>query len=117
MTAPSIQGWTVLSLAGEIDIARLQELEELIAFNCNGDCSNTVVDLSDVEFMDSTGIAWLLRSHALFVDRERRFTVVVPESLDRIFELTGLGDAFDIHRSVEAATRNVSSPMEQRRRG
>jgi anti-anti-sigma factor len=104
MAAPSSDGWAILRVEGEIDIARLQELEDLIAANCNGACTDTVVDLSNVEFMDSTGMAWLLRSRDLVLDRERRFTVVVPKSLDLIFELTGLSDAFDIHRSLGEAT-------------
>jgi anti-anti-sigma factor len=96
MATPSSAGWAVLRVAGEIDLARLEELEDLIASNCNGDCSDTVVDLSDVEFMDSTGMAWLLRSRDIFLDRDHRFAVVVPTSLDRIFDLTGLGSAFEI---------------------
>ena len=110
MTAPSSDGWTILKVGGEIDIARLPELEDLIASKCNGNCADTVIDLSEVEFMDSTGIAWLLRSRDLFHDRERRFSLVLPESLDRIFELTGLSDAFAIHRTLEHAT-GVETPI------
>lgn len=69
MTAPSLDGWTVLRVEGEIDIARLEELEDLVLAECSGDCSDTVVDLSNVEFIDTTGVAWLLRSRDLFLDR------------------------------------------------
>ena len=102
---PSSERWSILSVAGEIDLARLQELEDLVAAHIDGVYSGTVVDLSGVEFMDSTGIGWLLRSRDLFHDRGRRFSVVVPESLDRIFELAGLGNAFEIRRSLEDAVR------------
>ena len=104
MTAPSSDGWAILRVAGEIDLARMQELEDLIAANCNGNCPDTVVDLSDVGFMDSTGVAWLIRSRQLFHDRGRRLVLVVPTSLDRIFELSGLTETFAVHRSLEDAT-------------
>lgn len=114
MTAPSLDGWKVLQVDGEIDIARLDELEDLVLAECSGDCSDTVVDLSNVEFIDTTGVAWLLRSRDLFLDRGRRFALVVPESLDRIFELTGLTNAFEMYRSLHQhvnADRAPESPL------
>ena len=104
MTAPSSDGWVILAVSGEIDLARMQELEALVAAHCNGNCPDTVVDLSDVQFMDSTGVAWLLRSRMLFNERGRRLVVVVPTALDRIFELSGLHETFERHRSLEDAT-------------
>ena len=105
MTTPSGHGWIVLKVGGEVDISRQDELEDLVAANCEGHRSDTVVDLTEVVFMDSTGLRWLMRTQDLLVDRGRRFSVVMPESLDRLLKISGFTESFDIHRSLEDATR------------
>ena len=104
MTATSAQGWVVLTVDGEIDLARQDELEDLVA--ANGDLSSHVVfDLTQVTFMDSTGLGWLLRSQDMLAERGARCAVVLPTTLDRLFTAAGISDHFDIHRSIEDATR------------
>ena len=104
MTATSAQGWVVLKVDGDVDLARRQELEDLVAANDDRH-SNLVFDLTDVTFMDSTGLGWLLRSQDLLADRGGRCVVVLPTRLDRLFTAAGITDQFEIHRSVEEATR------------
>ena len=104
MTATSAQGWVVLTVDGEIDLARRDELEDMVA--ANGDhSSNVVFDLTQVTFMDSTGLGWLLRSQDMLTERGARCAVVLPTTLDRLFTAAGISDHFDIHRSIEDATR------------
>ena len=103
MTTTSAQGWVVLKVDGDVDLARRQELEDLVAAK-DDRYSNLVFDLSDVTFMDSTGLGWLLRSQDLLADRGGQCVVVLPTTLDRLFSAAGITDQFEIHRSVEEAT-------------
>jgi anti-anti-sigma factor len=55
-------GCSQLSLAGELDLAAVAELDRAAAgLHTNGGGATTVVDLTRVSFVDSSVIAWLLR--------------------------------------------------------
>jgi anti-anti-sigma factor len=55
-------GCSELSLAGEIDIAAVAELDRAsAALHANGGGATVVVDLARASFVDSSVIAWLLR--------------------------------------------------------
>ncbi len=85
----------VVAPAGELDLASADVLEREIR-GLPGDVERVVVDLRDVEFIDSTGLRLLLsvRNGAM---RERRHLLVVPgpPRVQRIFELTGTRGLFD----------------------
>jgi anti-anti-sigma factor len=51
-------------LGGEVDMASAQMLEETLAEACATGAKEIVVDLSGVEFMDSTGLSALLQGKA-----------------------------------------------------
>jgi anti-anti-sigma factor len=89
-------GLPVIHLGGELDISNIPavetELEPLLA----GAGDRAVFDLSALRFMDSSGIALLLRA------REQVGDVVVrnPSAvIQRIIEATGLGDTLPIESS------------------
>ena len=88
-----------LTLTGEIDLANatdyLGEAREMIA-ECDMDSCFTI-DLSEVTFMDSTGLGMLVdvRKVATDVGIELRLAGT-PWCVSRLLEITGLDDHFDI---------------------
>jgi anti-sigma B factor antagonist len=80
-----------LKLTGELDLETTPELDEQLAAIDGGHLGRLLVDLSGVEFMDSTGLAAILRAqrsadssgHTLSL---RRATGQVK----RLFDLTGM---------------------------
>ena len=65
-----------------------------------------VVDLGRVEFLDSTGLGVLVGAHRRLRARDGSLDLVCPhERLLKVFRITGLDNVFDIHASVEDATR------------
>ncbi len=93
------QGWLVVGAAGEIDIATADALDQALAEN-----RNTVLDLSDVSFMDSTGLRTLVGVHNRLSEAGSRFRIVVPSgAVARIIQITGLSDALDIVDTRAAA--------------
>jgi anti-anti-sigma factor len=55
-------GCSQLSLAGELDMAAVAELDRAAAgLHANGGGATTVVDMTRASFVDSSVIAWLLR--------------------------------------------------------
>lgn len=88
-------GRTVLSLAGELDIASAPLLEQAAeGLERSGD-RPLVIDLSEVTFMDSTGLRALLlvRQQAAEGDRQL-FLRPGPRQVQRVFELSGTLDRF-----------------------
>jgi anti-anti-sigma factor len=49
-------GWARLRLSGEIDMSALSGADEVVARLLEGQPKKVIVDLSDVDFMDSSGI-------------------------------------------------------------
>lgn len=91
--------WMIVSPSGEIDIATADELGSALADN-----RDTVLDLSEVSFMDSTGLRTLVAVHNRLHGAGARFRVVVPSGpVQRIIEITGLSGALDLVGTRAAA--------------
>jgi anti-sigma B factor antagonist len=90
---PAEAGVPVVNLAGEIDISNAGSLGERLDTLVSGIAGPLIVDLSGLQFMDSSGIAILLRV-AGNVDSVvvRNPTLVVR----RIIECTGLASVLRI---------------------
>lgn len=81
-------GLTLLALEGELDLSASPLLAEALD-EVAGDDRHVVVDLRGLTFMDSTGLATILRYHQRAKDG--RFDLVVvrgPEAIDRVFRVT-----------------------------
>ena len=93
-----------LSFEGELDIARMDELNKATDLALAAQAAELIVDLMRVTFMDSTVIGWLMRTKEEVESRQGRMRVVaVPEGgLVRLLALTGLEDQFnvDVQRNV-----------------
>jgi anti-sigma B factor antagonist len=83
----------VLTLRGELDLASVTTLEgELRDAGADG-FRHVVIDLSGLEFMDSSGLHCLLRAKAA---SQGRFSLRPgAEQVQRLFELTRLVDHFE----------------------
>lgn len=95
-------GRNVMRVKGEIDLstapvleARLDELE---------DAGTVVLDLSDVTFIDSTGLRVILAADSRRREREQSFPIVAPDGpVLRLFQLTGVDVRLALFDSVDAA--------------
>ena len=95
----------VVHVTGEIDIFATgglrRQLEELIAQGR----TDIVVDLSDVAFIDSTGLGVLVGALKRLRAASGTFSLVCSkEPLLKIFRITALDQVFPIFPTVEAAT-------------
>jgi anti-anti-sigma factor len=91
-SARDASGARVVKLIGEIDLSNADALGETLA-GFTGDGGHLIIDLSALEFMDSSGIAMLLRAAV------RASSVEVRNPSDvvrRIIECTGLSDVLPI---------------------
>jgi anti-sigma B factor antagonist len=84
-----------IRLAGDIDLATVPQLRQVLdAHARNG--QTMVIDLRDVEFIDSMGLAALVRARHRALSRGARLVLVAPpESVYKVFRLTRLDELFD----------------------
>jgi len=87
--ARDASGVPVVRLIGEIDISNAGTLGATLDRLIGGETNALVVDLAELEFMDSSGIAMLLRATARVDTIEVRNPSQV---IRRIIECTGLAD-------------------------
>jgi anti-sigma B factor antagonist len=102
-------GVRVIALRGELDLASAPKLErELNAALAAADGA-IVIDLCDLEFMDSTGLRTLIAGQLSASDQRLPFAVArSPESfIARVFEVAGADRAFDLHDTRDAALHAV----------
>lgn len=57
-------GCKLVRITGDLDVCAVPEVEDRIATNLGGEIRQVILDLSDLEFLDSTGIRMLLQVHA-----------------------------------------------------
>ena len=97
-------GWAILSPSGEIDLATVGQLEDALTASMGND-TDVAVDLTGVTFMDSTGLRALLAANQNLSESGHRLALVVAGGpVDRLLDISGVGQTLAIFQSLEAAT-------------
>jgi anti-sigma B factor antagonist len=94
---------SVLSVEGELDLASAPNLKWALADVLGEGCSQLVLDLSLVSFIDSTALGVLVGAHRNLNDGVRLAIACAHPDVLNIFELTGLDATFDIFSSFDDA--------------
>lgn len=100
-----LEGSTLLNVEGVIKLGEsaqffAQTLERTLA----EDRGHVLVDLSGINYIDSTGIGELVGYLGRFRDDSRKLILVNPsERIRALLELARLSELFSIHPTVEAA--------------
>ena len=97
--------WTVVGVVGEVDLYTAPRLKERLADLAGRGRSHLVVDLTSVEFMDSTGLGVLIGALKRCKESGGSLALVAPrEPVMKVLAITGLDKVFPVHDSVEDAT-------------
>lgn len=100
-------GVTIIALAGELDIASINEVESVLG-PASWETERLCLDLSALEFIDSTGLAAIIRAHTAMAERNARFVIVCVEgAVRRTFETTGLTGMLVLSSSRASALRDL----------
>jgi anti-sigma B factor antagonist len=99
----SLNGTVVVTLGGELDLYNADEVRKALAGAADRQPERLVVDLSGVEFMDSTALGVLIEARTKLTNR-RAFLLAAPRiETRRALEVSGLDRHFGIHDTVDAA--------------
>ena len=104
LTTREADGKTIVAVGGEIDVYTAPKLRDKISELVATGSYDIVVDMHEVEFLDSTGLGVLVgglkkvRAH----DGSLRL-VCNQDRLLKIFRITGLAKVFMIHETADEA--------------
>jgi anti-sigma B factor antagonist len=92
----------VVSVKGELDLASSPALEEELARIAASKVEVVIVDLRELDFMDSTGLSVLVRAHQRACDSGQRFALIKgPQQVQRLLTLTGVAEKLTVADSPE----------------
>ncbi|NLU63059.1 STAS domain-containing protein [Rhodococcus sp. HNM0563] len=97
----------VLSVSGDVDLSSAPLLEEEALGLLDEDLSGLIVDLTDVHFLASMGMALLVDLSKRAADSVAFAVVAEGNATARPLELLGLGDVLSIHPRLEDALAAV----------
>jgi anti-anti-sigma factor len=91
------EGSVLLVLAGELDLAAAPELRRHLDEPAQGGVRRVVLDLADVQFMDSSMLKELLRANHELREAGATLVLAAPQPpVRRLFELTRTSELFEI---------------------
>jgi anti-sigma B factor antagonist len=106
-----LSGAPGVAVYGEVDISAVPALGEALDAAIRDSSGAFVIDLSDVEFLDSSGLSALMRARALLGREERALAVVCPPGpVRRLFEVAGVIDLLFLYSSREEAAAALVPP-------
>ena len=102
-------GVHVVALAGELDVGSVDELEAALVGASAGARPRVCLDLSQLAFIDSTGLAAVIRAHLSVVEAGGGFAIVAaPGPVRRTLETTGLLDMLSVADDRAAALQDLA---------
>lgn len=97
--------WAIVDVAGEVDVFTAPKLREQIIGLLSDGKDRIVVNLSKVDFMDSTGLGVLVGGLKRVKEREGTLALAGAHgTVLRVLNVTGLNSVFALHDTVEQAT-------------
>ena len=92
-----VDGYELLSVEGELDIATAPRMIAALNESFARLDLPLVVDLSSVDFMDSTGLALLMNAYRRVKRRGQGFAIVCPRGpISRVFEIADMVDSLHV---------------------
>ena len=93
-----------VAVRGEVDLATVTVLEEALDAAIRESEGAFMLDLSDVDFIDSSGLHALLRARGLLGREDRSLGLICrPGAARRALEVSGIADLFLIYDTREEA--------------
>ena len=95
---------------GELDQSTAPELRAALSEAVGGARNGVLVDLSDCNFIDSTGLSLLVEAKRRLAEDQRRFGVCCPDAdVRRLLELTGIDQAVGLFDTRDEAVAALAS--------
>jgi len=105
-SATSHEGMPVLAVAGQVDVRSAAGMRRHLLKLLDAGHTNVVVDMTGVDFMDSSGLNVLVGAVRAVRPAGGSIRVVATSrQLRQLFEVTGVHKILDLHETVASACR------------
>ncbi|MDA8370132.1 MAG: STAS domain-containing protein [Nocardiopsaceae bacterium] len=95
--------YAVVTVRGEIDLYTAPQMHSALVDALGDGAQRLIVDMSRVEFCDSTGISVLLSAMKRAREKDGELELVAPKpAVMKILEVTGLDAVFTIQETTDA---------------
>jgi len=95
-----------ITLRGEVDVYTAPKLKEKLIESIEDGCTNIVVDLDGVSFIDSSGLGVLVSALRRARERDGAVRIVCTrENILKIFRITGLDKVFPVFADIAEARK------------
>ena len=102
-------GVQIVELAGELDVDSGDELEAALGAAAADAGARVCLDMARLRFIDSTGLAAVIRAHIAVVEGGGAFSVVAgPGAVRRTLETTGLVEMLSVVDDRDAALADLA---------
>jgi anti-sigma B factor antagonist len=100
-----LDGGHAVSVTGELDQATVPELKQALSDALGSQTNGAIfVDLSDCEFIDSTGLSLLVQAQRRLTEEDRGFAICCPQAdVKRLLQLTGIDQAVGTYDTRDEA--------------
>jgi len=103
----------VARLTGELDISAAERTGKRIAEAVPSSARGLVVDMSELEFMDSSGVSMLFSLARQVGSHRQQLRVVAPPGrpVSRVLQIVEFGRAAPVREDVYAAVAEIATPQ------
>ncbi|MDO8588113.1 MAG: STAS domain-containing protein [Armatimonadota bacterium] len=99
----------LIELEGEVDVYTAPQLKQQMISLLEQGHTEMVVDLTKVEYLDSTALGVLIGGLKRVRERDGNLPLICPSArIRRVFEITGLDKIFDIYNSEDEAKSELA---------
>ena len=92
----------LITVSGEVDLATSPQLDTAVIAAIDSGATSVVIDLTDVSFMDSSGLGVIVRALKRCREAENDLDLVITnERVLKVFGITGLDQVIPIHASIQ----------------
>ena len=102
-------GVVIARIVGEVDLSNADELRKALARSMTNEAFGLVIDLSDVEYLDSAGVHVVFELRERLRNRGQELRLVVPPGAPAAgtLEIAGVPAAVSVADAVDAAVEEV----------
>jgi anti-sigma B factor antagonist len=99
-------GTLVFTLRGSMDLATAPTVRAALSEAAEKGGHDIIVDLTQLEFLDSTGLGVMIGAHRRAVEQNGSLRLIVSEGpISRLLNISGLIAVFAVYHSIEDARR------------
>ena len=92
----------IVTVSGEVDLATSPDLDAAVIAGLESGTNSVIIDLTDVSFMDSSGLGVIVRALKRCREAEIELDLVITnDRVLKVFGITGLDQVIPIHDSIE----------------